>query len=328
MIEKIIEFSIRNRFIVILSACAVMAWGVYCVIHTPVDAIPDLSENQVIVFTDWMGRSPARNRGPDHLSALGESARAGGRENGSRDQRVQLLDDQHHLRRQRRFLFRPGASARTAELGQHVSARGRHAVSGARRHGPGANLLVHRRRQGIRPGAAAGDPRLVRSLPAQLGARRGPGRFGRRIPDRIPDRRRSEQTPRLRRHAGPALLRRRAVELGGGRPRHSEGQRRISHPRRRLDPLARRHRGHRGRRRSEEGHADLRVERRHGRPRQRVSPQRAGKERQRGGRRRRDDALRRESAGRDQANQGKNRTASRPGCRRAFVSCRFTTARG
>ena len=58
MIEKIIEFSIRNRFVVILSACAVIAWGVYCVIHTPVDAIPDLSENQVIVFTDWMGRSP------------------------------------------------------------------------------------------------------------------------------------------------------------------------------------------------------------------------------------------------------------------------------
>jgi Cu(I)/Ag(I) efflux system membrane protein CusA/SilA len=58
MIEKIIEFSIRNRFVVILSACVVIAWGVYCVIHTPVDAIPDLSENQVIVFTDWMGRSP------------------------------------------------------------------------------------------------------------------------------------------------------------------------------------------------------------------------------------------------------------------------------
>ncbi len=58
MIEKIIEFSIRNRFVVILLACVVIAWGVYCVINTPVDAIPDLSENQVIVFTDWMGRSP------------------------------------------------------------------------------------------------------------------------------------------------------------------------------------------------------------------------------------------------------------------------------
>jgi Cu(I)/Ag(I) efflux system membrane protein CusA/SilA len=58
MIEKIIEFSIRNRFVVIMAACALIVWGIYSVINTPVDAIPDLSENQVIVFTDWMGRSP------------------------------------------------------------------------------------------------------------------------------------------------------------------------------------------------------------------------------------------------------------------------------
>jgi Cu(I)/Ag(I) efflux system membrane protein CusA/SilA len=58
MIEKIIEFSIRNRFVVILAALGVVIWGVHSLINTPVDAIPDLSENQVIVFTDWMGRSP------------------------------------------------------------------------------------------------------------------------------------------------------------------------------------------------------------------------------------------------------------------------------
>src|ERR1700722_16592865 len=58
MIEKIIEYSIRNRFLVLLAAAGLAAWGVYAVLHTPVDAVPDLSENQVIVFTDWMGRSP------------------------------------------------------------------------------------------------------------------------------------------------------------------------------------------------------------------------------------------------------------------------------
>ena len=58
MIERIIEFSIRNRFIVIVATLAMIAWGVYSVVNTPIDAIPDLSENQVIVFTDWMGRSP------------------------------------------------------------------------------------------------------------------------------------------------------------------------------------------------------------------------------------------------------------------------------
>jgi Cu(I)/Ag(I) efflux system membrane protein CusA/SilA len=58
MIEKIIEYSIRNRFLVLFITAALTVAGVYAALHTPVDAIPDLSENQVIVFTDWMGRSP------------------------------------------------------------------------------------------------------------------------------------------------------------------------------------------------------------------------------------------------------------------------------
>lgn len=58
MVPRIIEYCIRNRFIVLLLTAAVAVWGVYCVMKTPIDAIPDLSENQVIVFTDWMGRSP------------------------------------------------------------------------------------------------------------------------------------------------------------------------------------------------------------------------------------------------------------------------------
>src|SRR5437763_1315633 len=58
MISRIIEFSVRNRWLVILAWIGIAAWGLFAVLHTPVDAIPDLSENQVIVFTDWMGRSP------------------------------------------------------------------------------------------------------------------------------------------------------------------------------------------------------------------------------------------------------------------------------
>src|SRR5438132_3949254 len=58
MIEKIIELSIRNRFLVLILAAALSVAGIYATLNTPVDAIPDLSENQVIVFTDWMGRSP------------------------------------------------------------------------------------------------------------------------------------------------------------------------------------------------------------------------------------------------------------------------------
>ena len=58
MIEAIIEWSIRNRWVVILAALAVGIAGARALMTMPVDAIPDLSENQVIVFTDWMGRSP------------------------------------------------------------------------------------------------------------------------------------------------------------------------------------------------------------------------------------------------------------------------------
>ncbi len=58
MIEKLIEYSIRNRWLVLILAGALAVWAIYAVLQTPVDAVPDLSENQVIVFTDWMGRSP------------------------------------------------------------------------------------------------------------------------------------------------------------------------------------------------------------------------------------------------------------------------------
>ncbi|MBI4564407.1 MAG: efflux RND transporter permease subunit [Planctomycetes bacterium] len=58
MIGKVIEFSVRNRFLILLMVAAVSLAGVYCLFRTPVDAIPDLSENQVIVWADWPGRSP------------------------------------------------------------------------------------------------------------------------------------------------------------------------------------------------------------------------------------------------------------------------------
>lgn len=58
MIENLISLSLRNRFLVLLVATGFFAWGIYSVKTNKIDAIPDLSENQVIVFTEWMGRSP------------------------------------------------------------------------------------------------------------------------------------------------------------------------------------------------------------------------------------------------------------------------------
>ena len=58
MVEKLIHFALHNKLIVIVLALGLFGWGVYSVRTNPIDAIPDLSENQVIVFTEWMGRSP------------------------------------------------------------------------------------------------------------------------------------------------------------------------------------------------------------------------------------------------------------------------------
>src|ERR1041385_9575115 len=58
MINRLIEFSVKNRFLVLLVYAFLAGWGYWALVRTPIDAIPDLSENQVIVFTDWPGRSP------------------------------------------------------------------------------------------------------------------------------------------------------------------------------------------------------------------------------------------------------------------------------
>ena len=159
MIEKIIELSIRNRFLVLILAAALTVAGVYAVLNTPVDAIPDLSENQVIVFTDWMGRSPREIEDqityPLSLKLQGLAGVKAVRSSS----RVQLLDDHAHLRGQRRLLLRPPARDREARPGQHLSAAGRRALPGPRRHGAGPDLLVHRRDRA----------RATRSTPASCG---------------------------------------------------------------------------------------------------------------------------------------------------------------
>ncbi len=58
MINRIIHWSLHNRFLVLAGFIALCAWGVVALQRVPIDAIPDLSENQVIVYADWPGRSP------------------------------------------------------------------------------------------------------------------------------------------------------------------------------------------------------------------------------------------------------------------------------
>jgi Cu(I)/Ag(I) efflux system membrane protein CusA/SilA len=58
MIEKIIEASAKNKFFVFLIVIFLSGWGIWALRNTPLDAIPDLSDVQVIVYTPWMGRNP------------------------------------------------------------------------------------------------------------------------------------------------------------------------------------------------------------------------------------------------------------------------------
>src|SRR6201981_2604731 len=58
MIDRVIELSLRNKFLVVMLWIGIAGWGLWAMLRAPIDAIPDLSDNQVIVFTDWSGRSP------------------------------------------------------------------------------------------------------------------------------------------------------------------------------------------------------------------------------------------------------------------------------
>ncbi len=58
MINRLIDVALRNRFIVVVLYLGLAGWGWWALTATPIDAIPDLSDNQVIVFTDWPGHSP------------------------------------------------------------------------------------------------------------------------------------------------------------------------------------------------------------------------------------------------------------------------------
>src|SRR6266516_4879232 len=58
LIERIIESSARNKFLILIFTIMAVAGGIWGLMHTPLDAIPDLSDVQVIVYTEWEGRSP------------------------------------------------------------------------------------------------------------------------------------------------------------------------------------------------------------------------------------------------------------------------------
>ncbi len=195
--------------------------GVRAMMTMPVDAIPDLSENQVIVFTDWMGRSPQEIEDqityPLSVNLQGlagvKVVRSSSEFNFSM---ITIIFDEATD-----YYFARTARAGAAVDRLDVPAAGRDALPGPRRHGGRPDLLVHRRGRRQGPERAAVDPGLVRPLPAQQRAGSGGGRLGRRRSRGVPDRPRPQQAPRLRHQPGRGLLRRRPVELGRRRPGRS-----------------------------------------------------------------------------------------------------------
>ena len=58
MIHRIIDWCAANRFLVFTGTAVLTVWGIWAMTQTPLDAVPDISDVQVIVSTEWMGRSP------------------------------------------------------------------------------------------------------------------------------------------------------------------------------------------------------------------------------------------------------------------------------
>ncbi|STT83738.1 cobalt-zinc-cadmium resistance protein CzcA [Klebsiella pneumoniae] len=84
MIEWIIRRSVANRFLVMMAALFLSIWGTWTIIHTPVDALPDLSDVQVIVKTRYPGQAPQIVEKPGHLAADHHHAVGTRRQNGAR----------------------------------------------------------------------------------------------------------------------------------------------------------------------------------------------------------------------------------------------------
>src|SRR5215470_2976729 len=58
MIEKLIALCVRHKFLTIVSVAAVFAAGLWSLRRIPLDALPDLSDTQVIIYTNWEGQNP------------------------------------------------------------------------------------------------------------------------------------------------------------------------------------------------------------------------------------------------------------------------------
>ena len=115
MIDRLIDFSLRNRFLVLGVTLLAAAAGLYTLRTNPIDAIPDLSETQVIVFADWPGRSPQEVEDQVTYPLTVNLQGLAGVQVVRAIVGVRLLDDQRDLRGRHRTSTSPAARPRADE---------------------------------------------------------------------------------------------------------------------------------------------------------------------------------------------------------------------
>ena len=187
MIRAIIRFSAHNRFLVLLATASPSATASTRLTHIPVDAIPDLSDTQVIIYSRW-DRSPDIMEDqvtyPIVTALLGAPERQGH----PRLLRFRLLVRLRHLQGRHRHLLGAQPRARVPEQDPAAAPAGREDRARARRHRRRLGLPVRARRRledalARRP---AHLPGLEPALPAAVGAGRGRGRVDRRLRAAVP----------------------------------------------------------------------------------------------------------------------------------------------
>ena len=181
MIAAVIRWSARNLMLVLIATAALVGGGLFAVGRLSLDALPDLSDVQVIIYTEYPGQAPAGRRGPGHLPAHHRDA-------GRAEVRVVrgfsffgvsfvyvIFEDGTDIYWARSRVLEYLNFARSAcRPGRAPDAR-------SRRHRRGLGLPVRAARREPHAGRAAHAPGLVPALPADEGAGRRRGRCRRRL---------------------------------------------------------------------------------------------------------------------------------------------------
>ncbi len=105
MIDRTIGWCTSHRSIVLVVSLAIALWGWWAMHRTPLDAVPDISDVQVIVSTEWTGSQPRPHRGPDHLSDRHGADLDAARADRPRLHRLRHLVRLRHLRGRHRHVL-------------------------------------------------------------------------------------------------------------------------------------------------------------------------------------------------------------------------------